>query len=53
MAYLTLKNIPVGALSHNLELIPGKGGQIIKSAGGAGYVQSVEANVGYHQNALR
>lgn len=28
-----LKNIPVGSLIHNIEIIPGKGGQLIRSAG--------------------
>lgn len=30
---MPLKNIPVGTLVHNLELQPGKGGQIARSAG--------------------
>lgn len=30
---LPLKNIPVGTMVHNVELRPGKGGQIAKSAG--------------------
>ena len=30
---LPLRNIPVGTLIHNLELKPGKGGQLIRSAG--------------------
>ena len=30
---LSLKNIPVGSIIHNVELKPGKGGQIIRSAG--------------------
>ncbi|KKQ92058.1 MAG: 50S ribosomal protein L2, large subunit ribosomal protein L2 [Microgenomates group bacterium GW2011_GWC1_39_7b] len=32
---LPLKNIPVGALVHNIEITKGKGGQIVKSAGNA------------------
>ena len=31
---MTLKNIPVGTLVHNIELNPGHGGQIARSAGG-------------------
>ena len=31
---MTLKNIPVGTLVHNIELNPGQGGQIARSAGG-------------------
>jgi large subunit ribosomal protein L2 len=30
---LPLQNIPVGAQIHNLELRPGKGGQLVRSAG--------------------
>lgn len=30
---LSLKSIPVGTLIHNLELRPGKGGQMVRSAG--------------------
>lgn len=30
---MMLKNIPVGYMVHNVELMPGKGGQIIRSAG--------------------
>lgn len=30
---LSLKNIPVGTLIHNIELRPGKGGQMVRSAG--------------------
>ena len=31
---MKLKNIPVGTILHNLELKPGKGGQMARSAGG-------------------
>jgi large subunit ribosomal protein L2 len=37
---LPLKNIPVGSLIHNLELTPGKGGQLVRSAGTAAILQS-------------
>lgn len=30
---LILKNIPVGSLIHNIELKPGKGGQLVRTAG--------------------
>lgn len=30
---MKLKNIPVGSLVHNIELKPGKGGQLVRSAG--------------------
>jgi ribosomal protein L2 len=32
---LPLRNIPLGTTIHNIELVPGKGGQIVRSAGGA------------------
>jgi len=32
---LPLKNIPTGMIIHNIELIPGKGGQMVRSAGAA------------------
>lgn len=35
---LPLSEIPVGAQVHNLEITPGKGGQIVKSAGSAAIV---------------
>jgi large subunit ribosomal protein L2 len=41
---LTLEYIPVGTEIYNLELFPGKGGQIIRSAGSAGQVLAVEDN---------
>lgn len=31
---MLLKNIPVGTHVHNIELVPGKGGQLARSAGG-------------------
>lgn len=30
---LPLKNIPIGTPLHNLEIVPGKGGQLVRSAG--------------------
>ncbi len=30
---LPLRNIPVGSLVHNIEIMPGKGGQLVRSAG--------------------
>jgi len=30
---LPLRNIPVGTTVHNIELVPGKGGQLVRSAG--------------------
>lgn len=40
---LPLKNIPVGVPIHCIESFPGGGGQMVKSAGSAAFVQSVEA----------
>jgi large subunit ribosomal protein L2 len=39
---LSLKNIPIGVPIHNLEYLPGKGGQLIRSAGASALTQSVE-----------
>ena len=39
---LPLKNIPVGVAIHGLEFQPGKGAQIVKSAGSAAYIQSID-----------
>ena len=46
---LPLKNIPLGTMLHNVELKPGKGGQIARSAGSS--VQLVAKDEGY--GALR
>lgn len=53
---LPLKKIPVGMPIHNLELRPGKGGQIIRSAGGGALIQAKEggyANVLLPSSELR
>ena len=42
---MPLQNIPVGTIVHNVELKPGKGGQIARSAGA--YVQLVGRDQGY------
>jgi large subunit ribosomal protein L2 len=39
---LPLKNIPLGTLVHNIELQPGKGGQMVRSAGAAAQVMAKE-----------
>jgi len=39
---LPLKNIPVGTMVHNIELRPGKGGQMVRSAGGAAQLLAKE-----------
>ena len=40
---LPLKNIPLGSAIHNVELIPGKGGQIARSAGQQAILSNREA----------
>jgi large subunit ribosomal protein L2 len=47
---LPLKNIPVGTIVHNVEMKPGKGGQLARSAGT--YVQLVGKDQGYAQIRL-
>jgi len=39
---MILKNIPVGTSVYNIELIPGKGGQIVRSAGAGAQVTATE-----------
>ena len=39
---LQIRNIPPGTMIHNLELYPGKGGQVVRSAGGAAQLMSKE-----------
>lgn len=41
---LPLKRIPIGTVIHNIELRPGKGGQIVRGAGTAAIVQAKEEN---------
>jgi large subunit ribosomal protein L2 len=43
---LSLKNIPVGTLIHNVELRPGKGGQMVRSAGAYAQVLGREGEYG-------
>jgi large subunit ribosomal protein L2 len=40
---LPLKSIPVGLQIHNIEMIPGRGGQLVRSAGGAATLMSRDA----------
>ena len=47
---MPLANIPVGTIIHNVEMKPGKGGQIARSAGT--YVQLVGKDQGYAQLKL-
>lgn len=39
---LPLKNIPTGTVIHNIELKPGKGGQLVRSAGNAAQLMAKE-----------
>ena len=39
---MLLKNIPVGTLVSNVELVPGKGGQLIRSAGASAVLQAID-----------
>ena len=39
---LKIKDIPLGTLIHNIELVPGKGGQLVRSAGNAAQLMAKE-----------
>lgn len=39
---LSLKNMPLGTVVHNLEIRPGKGGQMVRGAGGGAILMSKE-----------
>ncbi len=41
---LPLKNIPVGTVIHNIEMKPGKGAQIVRSAGAAAQLMAKEGS---------
>lgn len=41
---LPLKSLPVGTVVHNVELTPGRGGQIARGAGASAIVQAREGN---------
>ena len=41
---LEIAHIPVGTLIHNIEIYPGKGGQLVRSAGSAAQLVSKEDN---------
>ncbi len=42
---LPIANIPVGTFIHNIELYPGKGGQLVRSAGSAAQLMAKEDGV--------
>jgi large subunit ribosomal protein L2 len=48
---LPLKNIPVGTIIHNIEMKPGRGGQLVRSAGA--YAQLTGKDSGYALVRLR
>ena len=39
---LKLRNIPLGTLIHNIEIVPGRGGQLVRSAGDAAQLMAKE-----------
>ncbi|TDA68598.1 MAG: 50S ribosomal protein L2 [Clostridia bacterium] len=41
---LPLRNIPVGSLIHNIELQPGRGGQLVRSAGAVAQLMAKEGD---------
>lgn len=41
---LALRNIPLGTLVHNIELNPGRGGQMVRSAGASAQVMAKDGN---------
>jgi len=43
---LSIKNIPVGSLIHDIEMIPGQGGRMARSAGAYATLQNTEAGYG-------
>lgn len=42
---MPMANIPVGSFVHNVELLPGRGGQIARSAGASAYLMAKEGDV--------
>ncbi len=42
---LAIRHIPPGTQVHNLEMLPGKGGQVVRSAGGAAQLLSKEGDI--------
>lgn len=42
---LPIQNIPVGTFIHNIELYPGKGGQLVRSAGTAAQLMAKEGDM--------
>ncbi|HDM89710.1 MAG TPA: 50S ribosomal protein L2 [candidate division WOR-3 bacterium] len=46
---LPLAEIPEGMEIHNIELVPGKGGQLVRAAGSAAYILAKEGNYAHVQ----
>jgi len=44
--FIPLLNMPAGTMLHNLELRPGKGGQMVRSAGTVAQLMAKEGNMG-------
>jgi large subunit ribosomal protein L2 len=44
---LPLRSIPVGTIVHNVELRPGRGGQLVRSAGGGAQIMAKEGPVAH------
>ncbi len=42
---VSLRNIPIGTPIHNIELIKGKGAQLVRGAGTAAYIQAKEGDM--------
>lgn len=42
---MKLKNIPIGTIISNIEIVPGKGGQLIRSAGSGASLQAIDKNM--------
>lgn len=42
---MALENVPVGSLIHNIEIKPGKGGQMVRSAGTGAQLMAVESGM--------
>jgi ribosomal protein L2 len=49
---LPLTNMPLGTIIHNVELQPGKGGQIARAAGTVAQIVAKEGSISYSSNAI-
>ena len=50
---LPVENIPVGTMIHNIELYPGKGAQLVRSAGVGAQLMAKEGGKAHGSSALR